>query len=138
MNAELVQEMEDKEKGNRFSITSSAYLPEEPSKPNRLMIIVLSFLLAIGISSGFAVFRENFDDSIRTSNQLKELTNIPVFSAISYIETAEEKRRRRVKNLIWAGAAISCVGIALFVIDHFVMKLDQAWEVVIERIMMIA
>jgi uncharacterized protein Smg (DUF494 family) len=95
-------------------------------------------LLAIGISSGFAVFRENFDDSIRTPNQLKELTNIPVFSAISYIETAEEKRRRRVKNFIWAGAAISCVGIALFVIDHFVMKLDQAWEVVIERIMMIA
>ena len=138
VNAELVQEMEGKEKGTRFSITSSAYLPEEPSKPNRLMIIVLSFLLAIGISSGFAVFRENFDDSIRTPNQLKELTNVPVFSAISYIETSEEKRQRRVRNLIWVGAALSCIGIFLLIIDQFVMRLDQAWEVVIERIMLLA
>jgi uncharacterized protein involved in exopolysaccharide biosynthesis len=138
VNAELVQEMEGEEKGTRFSITSSAYLPEEPSKPNRLMIIVLSFLLAIGISSGFAVFRENFDDSIRTPNQLKELTNVPVFSAISYIETSEEKRQRRVKNLIWAVAALSCIGIFLFIIDQYFMRLDQAWEVVIERIMLLA
>jgi uncharacterized protein Smg (DUF494 family) len=102
------------------------------------MIIVLSFLLAIGISSGFAVFRENFDDSIRTPNQLKELTNVPVFSAISYVETSEEKRQRRVKNLIWAGAALSCIGIFLFIIDQYFMRLDQAWEVVIERIMLLA
>jgi uncharacterized protein involved in exopolysaccharide biosynthesis len=138
MNAELAQQMEGEEKGKRFSITSFAYLPEEPSKPNRLMFIVLSFFLAIGISSGFALFRENFDDSIRTSNQLKQLTNVPVLSAISYIETSEEQRQRRVKNLIWAGVAISCIGIFLLFIDQFVMKLDQAWEAVIERIMMLA
>jgi uncharacterized protein involved in exopolysaccharide biosynthesis len=138
VNAELVQEMEGEEKGTRFSITSSAYLPEEPSKPNRLMIIVLSFLLAIGISSGFAVFRENFDDSIRTPNQLKELTNVPVFSAISYIETSEEKRQRRMRKLIWAGAALSCIAIFLILIDLYVIKLGQAWEVVIERIMLLA
>jgi len=137
-NAELVQEMEGKEKGNRLRVTSSAYLPEEPSKPNRLMVIVLSFLLAIGISSGFALLRENFDDSIRTSNQLKQLTNIPVFSAISYIETSEEKRQRRVRNLIWAAAALSGIAIFLLIIDQYVIKLAQAWEVVIERIMMIA
>ena len=58
MNAELVQEMEGKEKGDRFSITSPAYLPKEPSKPNRLMIIVLSFLLAIGISTALVAFQE--------------------------------------------------------------------------------
>ena len=45
MNAELVQEMEGEQKGGRFSITSPAYLPEEPSKPNRLMIIILSFII---------------------------------------------------------------------------------------------
>jgi uncharacterized protein involved in exopolysaccharide biosynthesis len=138
MNAELVQEMEGKEKGRRFSVTSPAYLPEEPSKPNRLMIIILSFLLAIGISSGFAVFRENFDDSIRTPNQLNELTNVPVLSAISYIETKEEKRQRRMRNLIWAGAVLSCIVIFLILIDLYVIKLHQAWEAVIERIMLIA
>ena len=138
MNAQLVQEMEGEQKGGRFTITSPAYLPEEPSKPNRMMIIILSLFLAIGISSALVAFQEYFDDSIRTPNQLKELTNIPVLSAISYIETEEEKRRRRLKYLIWAGSAVSFVGIALLIINHFVMELDQAWEVVMERIMMIA
>ncbi|MCP4296030.1 MAG: hypothetical protein GY786_10515 [Proteobacteria bacterium] len=138
MNAELTQEMEGKQKGERFSITSSAYLPEEPTKPNRLIIIVLSFFLAFGISTALAVFQEYVDDSIRTPNQLKELTNIPVFSAISYIENDDEKRKKRVKILIWAGAAVSCVAIALLIVDQFFMELDQAWEVVVERIMMIA
>jgi capsular polysaccharide biosynthesis protein len=138
LNAELTQEMEDKQKGERFTIMSSAYLPEEPTKPNRLIIIVLSFLLAFGISTALAVFREYVDDSIKTPNQLKELTNIPVFSAISFIETTEEKRQRRLKNLILAGAAVSCVAIALLIVDQFFIDLDQAWEVVIERIMLIA
>ena len=138
MNAELVQEMEGEQKGGRFSITSPAYLPEEPSKPNRLMIIILSFLLAIGISAGLVAFQEYIDDSIRTPTQLKELTNVPVFSTFSYIETREEKRQRRVRNLIWVGAALFCIAIFLILINLYVIKLDQAWEVVIERIMLLA
>ena len=138
MNAELVQELEGKEKGRRFNITASAYLPEKPTKPNRLMIIVLSFLLAAGISTALVAFQEYIDDSIKTPNQLKQLTNIPVFSTISYIENDDEKRSRRVKNLIWAVAVVSCIAIALLIVDQFFIKLDQAWKVVIERIMMIA
>jgi len=138
MNAELVQEMEGDQKGGRFSITSPAYLPEEPSKPNRLMIIILSFILAIGISAALVAFQEYIDDSIRTSTQLKELTNVPVFSTFSYIETSEEKRQRRVRKLIWVGAALSCIAIFLILINLYVIKLDQAWEVVIERIMLLA
>ena len=113
-------------------------MPQEPTKPNRLIIIVLSFLLAFGISTALAVFQEYADDSIKTPNQLKELTNIPVFSAISYIETKEEKHQRRQKNLIWAVAAFAGIVIFLLLIDQYVMNLDQAWKVVIERIMLLA
>ena len=138
MSSELVQEMEGKEKGDRFNITSPAYLPIEPSKPNRLMIIVLSFVLAIGISTAFVAFLEYIDDSIKTSNQLKQLTNLPVFSTISYVENDEEKRKKRKKILIWAGAAAFSVAIALLIVDLFFMELDQVWEAVVARIMMIA
>jgi len=138
LSAELTQEMEGKQKGERFTITSHAYLPEEPTKPNRLVIIILGFMLAFGISSALAVFQEYVDDSIKTANQLKELTNIPVFSAITYVESREDKHQRRVKQLIWAVAALSCIAIFLLIFDQFVMKLDQAWEVVFERIMLLA
>jgi hypothetical protein len=99
---------------------------------------VLSFALAIGISTAFVAFQEYIDDSIKTPNQLKQLTNTPIFSTISYIESDDEKREKRVKKLIWAAVAVSCIAIALLIIDQFFMELDQAWEVVVERIMMIA
>jgi uncharacterized protein involved in exopolysaccharide biosynthesis len=138
MKAELVKEMEGKDKGNRFKITAPAYLPMEPTKPNRLMIIVISFVLAIGISAVFAAVSEYTDDSIKTTNQLKQLTNIPVFSEISYIENDDEKRQKRIKTLIWAGSVASFVVIGLIIVDLFFMDLDQAWEVFVERIMLIA
>ena len=138
MNAQLAQEMEGKEKGERFNITSPAYLPLEPDKPNRRMIIILSFVLAFGFGTIFVALQEGLDASVKTSNQLKKLTKIPVLSAISYIETDKEKRERRLKSLLWTGAALSCTGIALFFIHLYVMKLDQLWQVVVERIMLIA
>ncbi len=138
MSAEIVQEMEGKKKGERFNIISPAYLPLEPTKPNRRMIIVLSFMLAVGISTALVAFQEYIDDSIKTPNQLKELTNIPVFSTISYIENDEDKRRKRVKILIYAGAAVFCIMVALIFVDQFLMELDQAWDAVVERIMLIA
>ena len=103
-----------------------------------MMIIVLSFILAVGISTALVAFQEYIDDSIKTSNQLKQLTNLPVFSEISYIKNDAEKRQKRVKTLIWAGAAVTLVVVGLFIIDQFFMDLDQAWEVVVERIMLIA
>jgi hypothetical protein len=102
------------------------------------MIIILSFVLAFGISTTLVAFQEGLDASIKTSNQLKQLTNVPVLSAISYIETDKEKRERRLKNLLWTCAALACGGIALLIVHQFVMELDQAWEVFVERIMMIA
>jgi hypothetical protein len=102
------------------------------------MIIILSFFLAFGLSAALVAFQEYIDDTIRTPTQLKELTNIPVFSTFSYIETREEKRQRQMRSLIWVGAALSCIVIFLVLINIYVIKLDQAWEVVLERIMMIA
>jgi hypothetical protein len=95
-------------------------------------------MLAFGISSGIVALQEYIDDSIRTPNQLKELANIPVFSTISYIESEEEKRQRRLKNLIWAAVTLSGIGIFLFLIDQYVIKLEHAWEIVVERIMLLA
>ena len=137
MNAQLAQEMEGKEKGERFNITSPAYLPLEPNKQDKRMIIILSFVLAFGISTALVALQEGLDASIKTSNQLKQLTNIPVLSIISYIQTDKEKRKRRLKNLLWACATLACCGIALLIVHQFFMELDQVWVVFVERIMMI-
>jgi uncharacterized protein involved in exopolysaccharide biosynthesis len=138
MNAQVVQEMEGKQKGERFSITSPAFLPEKPSKPKRLAILLISFLVAIGISSALIVVQESIDDTLKTSSQLKELAGVPVLSTVSYIVTDPEKKRMRMKRLGWTLATILLLGGVLYFVDRYLIELDKLWVIIMNRLMMIA
>lgn len=56
--ATVSQGMEESQRGERFTITEPAYLPEKPYKPNRIAIILLGFVLAFGTSIGFSAIRK--------------------------------------------------------------------------------
>jgi uncharacterized protein involved in exopolysaccharide biosynthesis len=138
MNAKVVQVMEGKQKGERFSITSAAYLPQKPSKPNRFAILLLGVLIAAGLSSVLVVAQESIDDSIKTSDQLRILTGVPVLSSVSYIVTEQERRSIRLKKLGWCVAAICCIGIASYCIDRYLIGLEELWSFILNRLKMIA
>jgi len=137
MTANIAQGMESKQRGERFLIKSRAYLPEKPYKPNRIGIILLGFILAIGSGVVLAAFQESFDNSIRTSNQIKSLTGVPVFSTISFIETDEELRSRRIRKVLWTFGVLSFVGAVLLLVNYFIIKLDIMWMIILDRITMI-
>jgi hypothetical protein len=138
MNAQVFQEMEGKQKGERFSITSKAYLPQKPSKPNRFAIILLTFLIAIGLSSVLVVAVESVDNTIKTSEQLKILAGVPVLSAITYIVTEKEKRSIQLKRLGWGFLTICFIGAAMYCVDKYFMKLEYLWTFILNRLKMIA
>lgn len=138
MNAQVVQEMEGEEKGERFSITSPAYLPQKPSKPNRFAIILLSFLIAIGLSSVLVVTFESVDNSIKTSDQVKILTGVPVLSSITYIVTEREKKMIVLKRLGWGFIAICFIVAAMYCVDRYFMELEHLWTFILNRLKMIA
>jgi hypothetical protein len=136
MSAQIVGEMEGKKKGGHLNMVSPAYFPTEPTKPNRLMIVILSFLIAIGISSSLAVFKEKMDIKIRTPEQIKQLTGVPVLTSISYISTKEERKSNYLKKLGWAFIILVCIGTGLFCVDRYIIKLDEFWIVILERMRM--
>jgi polysaccharide chain length determinant protein (PEP-CTERM system associated) len=138
MNARVAKEMDGKQKGERFIVTSPAYLPEKPTKPNRIAIILLSFLIAIALSSVLSVFQESIDDSIKTTDQLKALTGVPVLTPIYFIKTEHEIRAKRLKRIGWTLILVLFVGAGLFLVDQYIMKLDEVWSIFLERIKMIA
>jgi uncharacterized protein involved in exopolysaccharide biosynthesis len=138
MNAQIVKEMEGKKKGGNLVIVSPAYLPTEPTKPNRLIILILGFLGAIGISSSLAVFQEKIDGSIRTAEQIKLLTGLPVLTSISYFKTTHEKRSDRLKKLGGFLIAIISVGAILYFVDQYFIKLSDMWVIFIDRMKLFA
>jgi uncharacterized protein involved in exopolysaccharide biosynthesis len=137
MNAKITKEMEGKQKGERFSIASPAYLPIKPSKPNRIALILLSFLFALGASSTLVVFKEGIDNTIKTPDHLKAVTGVPVLTSLSYIMTDREIRARRLKRLGWTLMLLLLIGLGLFGVDQYIMKLNDIWTVLLQRIMTI-
>jgi len=127
MEARVSQGMDKSQKGERFTITEPAYLPKKPYKPNRLAIMLLGFVLAAGGSIGFAAIREALDHSIRTADQLHDITGLPVFSVVPLIETDYEKRTRIAKKTAIVLIIIFILGVALFLVDKFVIPLDILW-----------
>ena len=145
MEAQVSKGLEGKEQSQRVIIASPAYYPTEPFKPNRLLIILASCISAFLLSVLFLASREGLDDSVKTTDTIKNITGVPVLTSVSYFVTKEEKQAKRRKNLIWVLVGFLAIGVALIVVDQFiisfdnlVLELSQVWSIILERIKMIA
>ena len=145
MEARVTGELEGSQQAGRVSIASSAYLPYEPYKPNRPLILLIGLVNAFLIASLFVAFREGMDNTVKDSDQIKSITNVPLLASISLIITDEDRRYKRRRNFLLSLAIILLIGGILIVVDQFVinfdnlaMKFNQIWTIILERIRMIA
>ncbi|MFQ5736292.1 MAG: GNVR domain-containing protein, partial [Thermodesulfobacteriota bacterium] len=85
-NAKLSENLEKRQKGERFTIIDPANLPEKPFKPNRFMVVVVAFFGGTGTGVGLIALLEFLNPLFRNPEdfegvvQLKVLTTIPEFS----------------------------------------------------------
>ena len=103
-----------------------------------LKAVRTSFLIAIGASSLFTAFRESIDNTLKTEDQIKKITNVPVLSSISYIVTDSEKRIKRLKILGWIFFICIAISSGLYFVDQYIIHLEDIWSILLERIKMIA
>jgi uncharacterized protein involved in exopolysaccharide biosynthesis len=136
-SAQVAKKVEGKQRGRRFNIVSPAYLPTKPYKPNRLAIILVSFLIAIGVSSLFSAFKESMDNSVRSIDQIRKITNFSVLSSVSYIVTDREIRMKRLKIFGWFFLIVIVVGYGLYFSDRYIFNLEDLWSIFMERLKMI-
>lgn len=100
LEAKLSKGMEQKQQGEKFTITAPAYLPSSPYKPNRLAIILLGAVLSVGAVIGYVSIAERMDQTIKDENELSIYSELPILTSLSYIQTNEEKRSRRTKRFV--------------------------------------
>jgi polysaccharide biosynthesis transport protein len=127
MESQVAHGLEKERKGERFTIIDPARFPDRPVKPNRVVILLIGFVLAITSGVGVVAIREYADNSVRDINRLGRAFPLPVLAAIPCLETQEDKIRRR-----WRIAAL-CAGLfvlsasGFFAFHVFVMNLDALW-----------
>jgi len=75
-------------KPNNISVVDYALPPDSPVGPNRARTILLAVLFSIGAGICFALFLEYMDDTVRSTEEVERLLNLPALAVIPSVNTA--------------------------------------------------
>lgn len=115
MSAQIVQNLEGGQQGERFTLLEPPLKPEYPIKPSRKKVVALGFFLALAAAVGVVVLLEVIFARVRGVNSLTALTGQRPMVVIPYITTANELHsaqavRMRVVGLL---AGLALLGLVL-------------------------
>lgn len=107
--ARLAESMEQRQKGEQFKLLDAATLPETPTGPNRLRLLLIGLVLAVGTTIGALVLAEQLDTSFHKVEDLRAEVQAPVLVSISKIVT--EKDLLKSRRARWVGATVTAIGL---------------------------
>ncbi len=93
--AQIGEDMEQRQQGERFRILDPAAPSGTPFAPNRPRILVVTVVLCLGLAGAAVVLAEVLDTSFHSAADLRAATAAPVLVRIPSIVTEADTRRRR-------------------------------------------
>lgn len=128
MESKVARGMEEAQQGERFTIIEPAQLPETPEWPKRPLIVLVGLAISLIGGVGIAFAQETLDRSIKTADELRSLTEVPLLSVIPLMKEEEQRRRisSRRMTIVWILAAAALVA-ALVLVHFLVAPLDVLW-----------
>ena len=103
--AQLAEDMEQRQKGEQFRILDPAVAADEPAAPNRIRLALISLVLSLGLAAGAVVLAEQLDTSFHSVDELRASTAVPILVSIPRIVTAGDIRSRRLRMRLASVAA---------------------------------
>ncbi len=133
LEAKVSEGLEVQRKGERFALIDPPSLPEKPSKPNRVAIVLLGCILAVGTGVGLGAVAESLDHSIRTPDQLVALTQYFPLAVIPFMPNEDDVSHARLRRRVVQTAGIGAVATVLVVLHVFIVPLDVLWFTALRR-----
>ena len=119
--ADIAAELEQRQKGERFRVIDQARLPERPAGPNRMRLLIVGLVLALGAAGVAVVLAEQVDTSYRRAEEVRATAGVPVLSTIPRIVTEDDRlhaaRQRRMALAAVAVGLLVVVGTS-FMVAH--------------------
>jgi capsular polysaccharide biosynthesis protein len=92
LDAEMAARLEQHSKGQQFRIIDPAYMPEEPSFPNRGLFALAGALCGLLLGVGMAVVADFLDPSIKDVEELRAALPYPVLAVFPYVKPRDQRR----------------------------------------------
>jgi polysaccharide biosynthesis transport protein len=77
---------------NNISVTEIAIPPDRPVSPSRLMTVLAALFLSTLFGMGLALFLEYLDDTVRSTEEVESLLQLPALAAIPTIDSMPKRR----------------------------------------------
>ena len=95
LNAKIAENLEQENKAERFSLIEPPIFPDKPIRPNRIKIMALGVLAAIGSAFGLAGLLELLEGKLRGVEAVTSIIGVRPLVIVPYIYTQQELNRKR-------------------------------------------
>ena len=131
LEAQMSENLEKRQKGEKFQILDPANFPEYPFLPNRPKFIAMGFAGGLGGGIGLALFLEALFPAFYSLKQLQQLElDVPISFGIPHISSSEEVHRRLTRAAVGLVAAVIVMVGVLILLDRYVIALASLFEVI--------
>jgi polysaccharide chain length determinant protein (PEP-CTERM system associated) len=112
--AEIAADLEQRQKGEHFRIIERAGVPDRTTGPNRMRLLLIGLVLAVGAAGIAVVLAEHVDTSYRSVEDIRSHEAVPVLSTIPKIVTDRDRQRslrqRRLTTAAVAAGLLAVIG----------------------------
>jgi hypothetical protein len=109
--AQLAENMEQRQKGEQFRVLDPALPNTEAAAPKRAQLLAAALAGSLGLALGVVLLAEKIDTSFHGVDELRAFSGVPVLVSIPLIVTQSARRRRRWRMRL--GVAATCILLAL-------------------------
>ena len=130
MAAQLSENLEKRQKGEKFQILDPANLPEKPFLPNRFKIIAMGVFGGLGLGIGLALLLESLFPAFYSLKQVRQVVDAPILMVIPRIVSPMERRRNRIRWALGAVAGATAFVLVLFLVNQYVVELSRVAQTI--------
>lgn len=117
----LAQNLEEGQKGERFTLIEPPLVPEQPASPNRLAIALLGLALSAGGALGTGALAETLDGRVYGRSGITRLTGAPPLAVIPSLQNAASKAVKMRRRMMLIAVSLVLM-LALFLAIHFLVR----------------